>query len=167
MKTRMLKCSCSCDAAYVCRTTRLYLERYGPPICPACFQPMRAPEGIAVRVVAAEDVFAGFGAIDALDNGPALQPIENRYVTIRAERACMRCGRTHDRGFAMQYCVGRDGRSIVRGWFCASGCDAPAESEIPGGAPRSFPLVRGDATGDIGFSAVAGYGEGFGSGSRS
>lgn len=41
--TRMVKCVCE-DSGYTCRTTRAWLEKYGPPISPKTKQPMTVIE---------------------------------------------------------------------------------------------------------------------------
>lgn len=164
----MLKVSCACDAGYVCRVARSHLARWGAPLCPACMRPMDAPEGIAVRTVdPVEDVFAGLGEMSGA--GPEVVQLEAKYVKLRAERACMDCGRTHQRGWSMLFNRGRVRREIVRGWFCASGCEAPVETEHPGGAPRGFRLTAEHGNGQTGFSAHTwnGLGQGHGTGARS
>jgi len=82
-------------------------------------------------------------------------------------RGCADCGRRHDRGFAMHYCAAKvDGR-LVRAWFCASGCHAPVEPEIPGGICPPCRIVAGEhETGRAGWSEAVSMGQGHGTGTR-
>lgn len=171
LKSRMLKCSCSCAAGYVCRTTRVHLERWGPPLCPACHAVM-GTEYAGPMAQGMGDFLSGLhiggpeaiGEVYSCDG--AVRSLESEYVRIRVQRSCADCGRSHDAGAVMHYCVARTDGRLVRCWFCAEGCNAPVTFDTPGGkAPRNR-ITPEHATGDIGWSG-AGHAEGFGTGVRS
>ena len=82
--TRMLKCQCPL-CAYSCRTTRVWLLRAGPPLCPdrdcsAYGEPMEPPAAWA------EELEAAFAA-----EATSYRILREKALTLQSRQRCARC----------------------------------------------------------------------------
>jgi len=119
----MLKVVCG-SCGYVARTTRMWLELQGTPICPCNSVPMRREY------------------MEADGETPNVLTLVNRYVKIRESQYCGDCQRQHDVGDVMHYSSGRVNGKLVQTWGCMD-CAQDIERDKPPWQPDGTRIHAG------------------------